>query len=132
MEIPIIRIEKYVMNIKYQIININLTSISSDEPIEDVPCGSCSLCCEKLAPHLTPEEVASGLYPVSLIQPTSEQMLANPEIGPLVTVYRKKEGGCGMFVDGKCSIYNYRPLSCRQFDCRKGHHASIPNMIDTL
>ena len=27
-----------------------------------------------------------------------------------------------MFVDGKCSIYEDRPLACRQFDCRKGHH----------
>jgi len=27
-----------------------------------------------------------------------------------------------MFIDGKCSIYEYRPKSCRQFDCRKHHH----------
>ena len=115
---------------KYQIININLTSISSDEPLEDVPCGSCSLCCEKLSPYLTPEEVASGLYPLSLIQPTHGQQLTVPNIGPIVSLYRKKDGGCGMFVDGKCSIYDHRPISCRQFDCRKGHHPSIPNMID--
>ncbi len=118
--------------IKYQIININLTSITSEEPQENVPCGTCTLCCEKLAPHLTPEEVASGLYPLSLIQPSVEQLQANPEIGPIVTVYRKKDGGCGMFVDRRCTIYEYRPNSCRQFDCRKGHHPNIPNMIDTL
>ena len=117
--------------VEYKIININLTSITSDEPIEDVPCGSCTLCCEKLTPHLTPEEVASGLYPLSLIQPSDEQRIANPNIGPVVSLYRKKEGGCGMFIDGKCSIYNYRPNSCRQFDCRKGHHPNIPNMIST-
>jgi Fe-S-cluster containining protein len=116
----------------YQIININLTSITSEEPIEVVPCGSCTLCCEKLTPHLTPEEVASGLYPLSLIQPSEEQIRSNPNIGPIVTLYRKKEGGCGMFIDKKCSIYNYRPMSCRQFDCRKGHHQNIPNMIDKL
>jgi len=115
------------MTAKYQIININLTSVSSDEPIEDVPCGTCTLCCETLAPHLTPEEVASGLYPLSLIQPTQTQLQDNPEIGPIVTLYRKKEGGCGMLIDNKCSIYNYRPISCRQFDCRKSHH---PSLID--
>jgi len=93
----------------------------SDEPIVEVPCGSCSLCCEKLAPFLSPEEISSGLYPLSLVD--------SPE-GPIVTLYRKKEGGCGMFVDGKCSIYDYRPTSCRQFDCRKGHHPNIPNMVD--
>lgn len=117
---------------EYKIININLTSVSTNDPLEDVPCGSCAMCCEKLTPFLLPEEVASGLYPLSLITPTKEQLQTNPEIGPIVTLYRKKEGGCGMFVDGKCSIYEHRPRSCRQFDCRKGHHPSIPNMIDKL
>lgn len=113
----------------YKIININLTSVGSDEPIEDVPCGTCTMCCEKLVPNLSPNEIDSGLYPLSLIQPTAEQLSENPNIGPIVTLYRKKEGGCGMFVDGKCSIYSYRPLACRQFDCRKGHHTNIPNMV---
>jgi Fe-S-cluster containining protein len=115
---------------KINIININLTSISSEEIEENVPCGSCTLCCEKLSPYLTPEEIASGLYPISLVNPTEEQKNINPDVGPTVVLYRKKEGGCGMFVDGKCSIYEYRPISCRQFDCRKGHHPNIPNMID--
>jgi hypothetical protein len=118
--------------IDVRIININLTSIVSDEPIENVPCRSCTLCCEKLSPYLSPDEVASGLYPLSLIQPTDDQRSMNSEIGPIVTVYRKKSGGCGMFIDGKCSIYDYRPNSCRQFDCRKNHHKNIPNMIDKL
>lgn len=118
--------------IDVRIININLTSMISDEPQVSVPCGSCTLCCDKLVPHLTPEEVASGLYPLSLIQPTDDQRSINSEIGPIVTVYKKISGGCGMFIDGKCSIYAYRPIACRQFDCRKGHHKNIPNMIDKL
>lgn len=116
---------------RYNIININLTSVSTDDSFEDVPCGNCTLCCEKLSPYLTPEEIASGLYPLSLIQPTEEQLKDNPEIGPIVSLYRKKEGGCGMLVERKCSIYEYRPNACRQFDCRKGHHPIIPNMINT-
>lgn len=115
---------------RINIINVNLTSISSEEPEEIVPCGSCTLCCEKLSPYLTPEEIASGLYPLSLLQPTEEQRKINPEVGPTIVLYRKKEGGCGMFIDGKCSIYEIRPKACRQFDCRKGHHPTIPNMID--
>jgi Fe-S-cluster containining protein len=111
----------------YKIININLTSVTSDEVVEDVLCGSCTRCCETLAPYLTVEEIASGLYPLSFIEPTDQQRAEAAEIGPIVTLYRKKEGGCGMFIDSKCSIYNYRPLSCRQFDCRKGHH---PSLID--
>lgn len=115
---------------KVSIININLTSIASEEPEEVVPCGSCSLCCEKLSPFLTPEEVQSGMYPMSLLNPSPEHQKFNPEVGPTVVLYRNPQGGCGMFVDGKCSIYNNRPLACRQFDCRKGHHPNIPNMID--
>lgn len=117
------------MNVTYKIININLTACNTDEEESNVPCGHCSECCKLLVPFLTPEEIASGLFPLSLIQPSDEQLLANPTIGPIVSLYRKKEGGCGMFVDGKCSIYEYRPKACRQFDCRKGHHTKIPNMV---
>lgn len=113
------------MNPKYQVININLTSVGSDEPIEDVPCGNCTRCCELLSPYLTPKEVGSGLYPLSLVNPPAEMIKDNPELGPVVTLYQKKDGGCGMLIDGQCSIYDYRPLSCRQFDCRKGHHPKL-------
>lgn len=118
------------MNIQYKIFNVNLSSISTDSPEEVVPCGTCTLCCEKLSPHLTTEEISSGLYPISLINPSPEQLMERPDLGPIVALYRKKEGGCGMFIDGKCSIYEYRPKACRQFDCRKNHHPAIPNMLD--
>ena len=109
----------------YFIKQINLTSVITDEVIEDVPCGTCTRCCEMLSPHLTPDEISSGLYPLSLVQPSPEQLLANPDVGPIVTLFKKRDAGCGMFVDGKCSIYNYRPKACRQFDCRKGHHPAL-------
>ena len=90
---------------KINILNVNLTSITTDEPIEDVPCGTCTRCCELLAPNLTPEEISSGKYPLSLIAPTHEHIAANPNVGPIVTIFKKDGGGCNMFVDGKCSIY---------------------------
>jgi Fe-S-cluster containining protein len=50
-------------------------------------------------------------------------ILENPNVGPLVAMFKKTPtGGCSMFIDGKCSIYDYRPKSCRQFDCRSHHH----------
>jgi len=118
------------MKTHFEIKNINLTAAMTDEVISEVPCGTCTLCCQKLSPYLTPEEIASGKYPISLVNPSQEQLNLNPNVGPLVVLYRKKEGGCGMFVDGKCSIYEDRPIACRQFDCRKGHHPSIPNMVN--
>lgn len=129
MDISSDRTKEITVTAQYKIININLTAITSDEPISDVPCGTCSFCC-KLTPYLTPEEIASGKYPLSLIQPTPDNIRDNPDVGPIVTIYRKPSGGCGMFIDGKCSIYEDRPLSCRQFDCRKGHHPSVPNMFN--
>ena len=109
----------------FKILPINLTSITTDEPIEDVPCGTCTSCCELLAPNLTPDEVSSGKYPLSLVTPDAVQLAENPEIGPIVTIFKKNGGGCNMFIDNKCSIYEYRPIACRQFDCRKGHHPSV-------
>lgn len=99
-------------------ININLTAITTDEPISDVPCGSCHACCLLLSPYLSPEEIASGKYPISIIQP---EVPENGE-GPTVVMFRNQSGGCSQFVDGKCGIYNDRPMACRQYDCRKGHH----------
>jgi Fe-S-cluster containining protein len=97
-------------------VNINLTSISTDEPISDVPCGSCNMCCKLLSPFLTTEEIASGKYPLSIINPS------NTNEGPTVVLFRNIHGGCGMLIDNKCSIYEDRPIACRQFDCRRGHH----------
>jgi Fe-S-cluster containining protein len=114
---------------KYEIININLTSIDSGAPISDVPCGSCTKCCEVLTPFLTPEELTSGLYPLSLIQPDKNMISENPNVGPLVAMFKKTPtGGCSMFIDGKCSIYDYRPKSCRQFDCRSHYHPATINV----
>jgi uncharacterized protein len=118
------------MNRFYKIININLTSVGTDEEISDVPCGTCTKCCEILAPYLTPEEVNSGLYPISLTQPTDTMAIENPDVGPIVTMFKNKTGGCSMFINNRCSIYKDRPLSCRQFDCRKGHHPKVVGMLD--
>ena len=74
---------------------------------------------------LTPDEISSGIYPLSFAQPTVDQKLANPESGVVITLFRRADGGCAMLVDGECSIYETRPQACRQFDCRKGHHPKL-------
>lgn len=104
-------------------IDIKLTAITSDEPISDVPCGSCTLCCQLLSPFLTPEEISSGKYPLSIVNPI------NNDEGPTVVLFRNKNGGCSMLVDNKCSIYHDRPVACRQFDCRKGHHPKTNGVL---
>lgn len=111
------------MNVTHHVLPINLTSVTNDEPIVEVPCNGCTVCCQKLHPFLTPEEITSGKYPLSLVQ-------SNNSNDPIVALYKKPEGGCSMLANNKCLIYEDRPIACRQFDCRKNHHPSIPNMID--
>lgn len=112
------------MSNTYYIININLSSVVSDDPIVEVPCGDCSLCC-RLSPYLTPEKISSGKYPMSFVQPNEIEIQNN--IGPKVILFRKNNS-CGMLLNNKCSIYEDRPFACRQFDCRKNHHPEIPDM----
>jgi len=110
----------------FNILTVNLTSISNTEVIEDVPCGDCTKCCELLAPYLTPEEISSGKYPISLTQPTIDDKLQNKNCGPIITIFKNSTtGGCGMLINNRCSIYDDRPIACRQFDCRKGHHPKL-------
>lgn len=116
------------MDIHYRIININLTTQLCDEPISDVPCNGCTFCCQQLTPYLTPEEIDTGLYPISLIEPTEAEVKVEPRIGPKVVLFRNQDGSCSMLINNRCSIYDYRPIACRQFDCRKGHNPKIPDM----
>lgn len=117
------------MTLKINTLNINLGSIESNDPFTEVPCGDCTLCCQLLSPYLTPEEISLGKYPISLVNPTDDQLKENPNIGPVVTMFKNKYGGCSMLIDGKCSIYNDRPIACRQFDCRTSNHPKLKDLI---
>jgi Fe-S-cluster containining protein len=118
------------MKKEYKSIKINLTTVTTDTPIANVACKSCTYCCEVLTHFLTPEEISYGLYPLSLISPEESVLQEFSDAGPIVTLFKNKNGGCAMLVDKKCTIYEYRPKSCRQFDCRAGHHSKIPNLAD--
>ena len=88
-------------------------TLREDEPA-DVPCGSCNACCrtfhqihlrpgEKRARKRLPNEylsVARGLPPGYLLLGFTET------------------GACPVLIDGRCTIYEDRPLVCRTYDCR--------------
>jgi FkbM family methyltransferase len=102
-------------------------TIKNDLPISDVPCGSCVDCCSKLTPHLTDEEFKSGKYAYTFMEsPLSED--------PVITIPKGIHGGCMYLVNNKCSIYNDRPISCRQFDCRKieTSHPKVTNKFEEI
>ena len=80
----------------------------------DVPCGDCAACCRSsYFIHIHPEEKSTVeridkrlLFPAPGL-PRGHKILGYDETGR-----------CPMFVNHSCSIYEYRPLTCRQYDCR--------------
>ncbi len=80
----------------------------------DVPCGSCAACCTSSQfIHIGPDEHdALAHIPSDLLFPAP--MLPR---GHVVMGYTNR-GHCPMLIDNRCSIYAYRPRTCRTYDCR--------------
>lgn len=96
--------------------------VEYDVPLSDVPCGSCVDCCSNLSPYLTEEELMSGQYVYSFMKVDGCDR-------PVVAIPKAEHGGCMYLINQKCSIYERRPKSCRQFDCRtpETSHPKITN-----
>jgi hypothetical protein len=80
----------------------------------DVPCGSCNACCRTSHfIHVRPEEKrARTRLPRKLLFPA-------PGLPPGTLVLGSDQAGrCPMLVDGRCTVYQDRPLTCRTYDCR--------------
>src|SRR2546421_6542963 len=84
------------------------------EQESDVPCTGCTACCPSPQfVHIAPDETdtlahvpAELLFPAPLLP-----------AGHVVLGYDER-GHCPMLVDGRCSIYEHRPRTCRTYDCR--------------
>lgn len=84
------------------------------EGAADVPCGSCTACCEaSYFIHVGPDEAdALAHIPEELLFPA-------PGLPPgHVLMGYDERGRCPMLVNGRCSIYEHRPRTCRTYDCR--------------
>ncbi len=80
----------------------------------DVACGECIACCiSSQFVHVRPEESRT------LDRIRKDLLVAAPGLpmGHVLLGY-DKNGFCPMMVNGKCSIYEHRPLTCRNYDCR--------------
>ena len=85
-----------------------------DQGDVDVPCGGCNACCRSsYFIHIRPEETET------LARIPEEFLFAAPgqPQGHMLMGYDEK-GHCPMLVDDECSIYEYRPSTCRNYDCR--------------
>jgi Fe-S-cluster containining protein len=84
------------------------------EGTSDVPCGTCTACCTSSQfVHIAPDETDT------LAHIPAELLFTAPGLprGYLLLGYDER-GHCPMLIDGACSIYEHRPLTCRAYDCR--------------
>ena len=79
-----------------------------------VPCAGCTACCTASQfVHIEPDEVDTLAHvPAELLAPAPGR-----RAGHVVLGYDER-GHCPMLVDGRCSIYDHRPRTCRTYDCR--------------
>jgi hypothetical protein len=80
----------------------------------DVPCGGCVACCtSSLFVHIAPSEADTlAVIPARLLvrapgRPRGHKLLGFAE-----------DGSCPMLKERICSIYEQRPRTCRDYDCR--------------
>ena len=80
----------------------------------DVPCGTCTACCTSAQfVHIGPDEAGTLAHiPSALLFPAPQMPQGHVLLG------YDERGHCPMLVDGRCSIYEHRPRTCRTYDCR--------------
>jgi Fe-S-cluster containining protein len=84
------------------------------EADSDVPCDGCTACCTSSQfVHIGPGETDTLAHiPSGLLFPAPRLPRGNVLLG------YDENGHCPMLVDGRCSIYEHRPQTCRTYDCR--------------
>ena len=80
----------------------------------DVPCGDCVGCCtsSKFVLVRPTDFEAISIIPEELLFPAPGLPKGFKLMG------YDEQGHCPMFKSGKCSIYELRPETCKQYDCR--------------
>jgi hypothetical protein len=80
----------------------------------DVPCGGCTACCTSSQfIDIAPDETDTrSRIPAELLFPAPGRPRGHVILG------YDEHGHCPMLIDGKCSIYEHRPRTCRTYDCR--------------
>lgn len=79
-----------------------------------VPCGTCTACCtsSQFVPIGPDETDTLAHIPSELLFPAPRLAKGHYLLG------YDEHGHCPMLSDGRCSIYEHRPRTCRTYDCR--------------
>ena len=79
-----------------------------------VPCGTCRGCCTSSQfIHVRPQDTRTiAAIPKRLLVKAPGMADGNMVLG------FSADGSCPMLLNGTCSIYEHRPQTCRDYDCR--------------
>lgn len=79
-----------------------------------VPCNGCTLCCRNDMLMLHPE---GG----DIVADYETETTVNPVTGRVGVMLKHQSNGDCVYLSRKtgCTIYDRRPLICREFDCRR-------------
>jgi Fe-S-cluster containining protein len=93
-----------------------------------VPCDGCTACCTSSQfVHIGPDEVETlARIPADLLFPAPRMPRGHVLMG------YDDQGRCPMLVDGRCSIYEHRPRTCRTYDCRVFAAAGVTSDDDKI
>ena len=93
---------------------VEMQSALRGERGSSVPCDGCTACCTSSQfIHIGPDETDTLAHIPSVLLFPAPRL----PIGHVLLGY-DENGHCPMLIDGACSIYEYRPLTCRTYDCR--------------
>lgn len=115
-------ISSWLRHMRRTLIAINTHAPGAANVKMDVPCGSCTACCRspKLLSEVYPGDPRYDWYDKMPRPDVDEGRYRTPNDGcAKAMVLRKHEDGrCIYLRDAGCSIWDWRPQSCRTFDCR--------------
>jgi len=80
----------------------------------DVPCGDCVGCCSAAWPIALR---AADAKLVGQLPPDYLHEVPDAPVGIRYMGYRA-DGTCPMLLNARCTVYEHRPQTCRDFDCR--------------
>jgi len=92
----------------------SMTAALRGDGDSEVPCGGCTACCASSQfVHIEPDDADTlALIPKELLFPAPRMARGHVLMG------YDENGRCPMLADGRCSIYEHRPRTCRVYDCR--------------
>ncbi len=80
-------------------------------------CDACGVCCKLFLINLTEEEYKSGKYKTQFQVFGQVDNFIEAEQDAANIIEQKEDGSCIYLENGKCSIHETRPQSCRKFFC---------------